>query len=90
MHLVNHLHRSKIITGLEYFIVGRQNDLSIVWSESFAELHIDIYYIKMNLLICTLYLEYRNVRVYVKAKDNRPYQMPFQNLIELSLYIDYC
>ena len=44
----------------------------------------------MNLLVCTLYLAYRNLRVYVKAKDDRPYQKTFLNLIELSLYIDYC
>ena len=56
MHLANRLHKSKIITGLEYFLVGRQNDLSIVWKESFDELRIDIYWIKTTLLVCTLHL----------------------------------
>ena len=29
--------------GLEYFLMGCQNDLSIVYNESFDELRIDIY-----------------------------------------------
>ena len=56
IHLANCLNRSKIITGLQYFLVGRQNDLSIIYHESFDELRSDIYWIKMNLLVCTLYI----------------------------------
>ena len=43
----------------------------------------------MNLLVSMLYLEYGNVQVYTNAKDDTPNQMPFQNVVELSLYIDY-
>ena len=52
--------------------MGRQNDLLLAWIESFDGQHIDIYWVEMNLLVCTLYLEYHDVRTYVTLKDDRP------------------
>ena len=39
MHLVNCLHKLEIITGLEYLLAVRQNDLLLVYNESFDGQH---------------------------------------------------